>query len=331
MGSKAVQLTSGSHHEHILASLHDLRLQGQLSDVTVQVDYEGDVEEFHAHQVMLAASSGYFKKILLSPDASRDKLSLSNMHSEDFSAFLEFVYTGKVEVARDKIGSVQAAAEFLDCDDLLKVCGEAISAEMIQKPTKKSSKVVAPDAVLGAQKEEKANGKRHRRSLLVKRQLSPHRLVTEVTSKRFKAKKTVRDEKRRGRKLQVKPSGSKVQQRGVCTKIVPLNIKNQTIDKDGEEDGSRTEDKAEPEKEKAKEDECSLGDPASDGDDWECEDDAQSKDSEDPLFLPPREEEEEDEEEESKQTLKQSSKAQFQCNKCQRTFHYEKSYLKHIR
>uniref|UniRef100_A0A3B4ERB3 Heterogeneous nuclear ribonucleoprotein A0, like n=1 Tax=Pundamilia nyererei TaxID=303518 RepID=A0A3B4ERB3_9CICH len=127
MGSKAVQLTSGSHHEHILASLHDLRLQGQLSDVTVQVDYEGDVEEFHAHQVMLAASSGYFKKILLSPHASRDKLSLSNMHSEDFSAFLEFVYTGKVEVARHKIGSVQAAAEFLDCDDLLKVCGEAIS------------------------------------------------------------------------------------------------------------------------------------------------------------------------------------------------------------
>ncbi|KAI4801973.1 hypothetical protein KUCAC02_019837, partial [Chaenocephalus aceratus] len=70
---KVVQLTSKSHHENILSSLHQLRLQGQLSDVTVQVDYQGEVQEFQAHQVMLAASSGYFRDILLSQDATRDK------------------------------------------------------------------------------------------------------------------------------------------------------------------------------------------------------------------------------------------------------------------
>ncbi|TMS12325.1 GDNF-inducible zinc finger protein 1 [Larimichthys crocea] len=111
MGGKVIQLTSKFHHENILGSLHQLRLQGQLSDVTVQVDYQGGVQEFQAHQVMLAASSGYFKKILLSQDAARDKVLLSNMHFCDFSTFLEFVYTGKVEVARDKIGDVQAAAQ----------------------------------------------------------------------------------------------------------------------------------------------------------------------------------------------------------------------------
>uniref|UniRef100_A0A4W6E1T6 Heterogeneous nuclear ribonucleoprotein A0, like n=1 Tax=Lates calcarifer TaxID=8187 RepID=A0A4W6E1T6_LATCA len=95
MGSKVVQLTSKSHHENILASLHQLRLQGHLNDVTVQVDYQGDLQEFQAHQVVLAASSGYFKKVLLSQDAARDKLLLSNMHSSNFSKFLEFAYTGK--------------------------------------------------------------------------------------------------------------------------------------------------------------------------------------------------------------------------------------------
>ncbi|TMS12372.1 GDNF-inducible zinc finger protein 1 [Larimichthys crocea] len=81
--------------------------------------------------------------------------------------------------------------------------------------------------------------------------------------------------------------------------------------------------------------------PVSDVDDWEGEEDEQSNDPEDSLLLSleekeeKKEEEEEEEEEEdedgqSKETLKKTYKAQFQCNKCQRTFHYERSYMKHI-
>ncbi|XP_030576975.1 GDNF-inducible zinc finger protein 1 [Archocentrus centrarchus] len=322
MGTKVVQLTSSLHHEHILASLHDLRLQGQLSDVTVRVDYQGDVQEFPAHQVMLVASSGYFKKILLCPDASRDKLSLSNMHSDDFSKFLEFAYTGKVEVARDRIGDVQAVAEFLDCEDLLEVCGDAISAGIMQKPKRKRSQFVAADDVHGADKDETAKGKKQRGNLLLKRQLSPQTPATEVISKRVDENNTAKDEKRRGRKPKLSPR--KVPQMHLCTKIEPLNSKNKVPDEGTEEHENRTKAEAQPETEKDKGDAASHH---SDEDDWGCEDDAQSKESEDPLFLPPGEEEEEGQ---SKQTLKQPSKAQFHCNKCQRTFHYEKSYLKHI-
>ncbi|KAK1889499.1 GDNF-inducible zinc finger protein 1 [Dissostichus eleginoides] len=158
---KVVQLTSKSHHENILASLHQLRLQGQLSDVTVQVDYQGEVQEFQAHQVMLAASSGYFRDILLSQDATRDKVLLSNMHSNDFSKFLEFVYTGKVEVVRDKIGDVQATAQFLDCEDLSQICGEAMSAGILQKPTKKTeSEDVGKGDLHDAKKEKGTKGKK---------------------------------------------------------------------------------------------------------------------------------------------------------------------------
>ncbi|KAJ4928611.1 hypothetical protein JOQ06_004241, partial [Pogonophryne albipinna] len=171
---KVVQLTSKSHHENILASLHQLRLQGQLSDVTVQVDYQGEVQEFQAHQVMLAASSGYFRDILLSQDATRDKLLLSNMHSNDFSKFLEFVYTGKVEVVRDKIGDVQATAQFLECEDLSQICGEAMSAGILQKPTKKTeSEDVGKGDLHDAKNKKGTMGKKQPKRVLLKRRLSP--------------------------------------------------------------------------------------------------------------------------------------------------------------
>ncbi|XP_039981834.1 GDNF-inducible zinc finger protein 1 [Xiphias gladius] len=333
MGVKSVQLTSKSHHENILASLHQLRLQGQLSDVTVRVDYQGEVQEFQAHQVVLAASSGYFKKILLSQDAGSDKLLLSNMHSNDFSRFLEFVYTGKVEVARDKIGDVQAAAQLLDCEDLSEVCGEAMSAGILQKPTNKTSasKVVGKDYLQGDKREKGAKGKKQPESLFLKRHLSPQSSDKEVISKRFKAKNTQRDEKRLGGQVKQRLAGRKLFQRHLNNKREGFNNENQVTNEDTEEYEDRTEVEAQPENQAEKVNESLLGMTASDVDDWECEDNVQSNDPEEPLLsLEEEEEEEEEEGVQSKETSKRTSKAQFQCNKCQRTFHYERSYLKHI-
>ncbi|XP_070782034.1 GDNF-inducible zinc finger protein 1 [Enoplosus armatus] len=331
MGVNVIQLTCKSHHANILASLHQLWLQGQLSDVTVQVDYQGDMQEFQAHQVMLAASSGYFKKILLSQDAARDKLLLSNMCSNDFSKFLEFVYTGKVEVARDKIGDVQAAAQFLDCEDLSEVCGEAMSAGILQKKTKKTSasEVVDEDDLHGAKKEERTKGKKQPKSLLLKRQLSPQSSEKEVISKRFKAKNLMKDEKRQGRELKRRLAGRNVLQRRLNTERDALNNENQVSNEGTERQEDKSEAEALPENQAEKRDKSLLR-PVSDVDDWEWEEDVQSNDPEDPLVLSLGEDEEEEEEGQSRETLKKTSKAQFQCNKCQRTFHYERSYLKHI-
>ncbi|XP_051264577.1 GDNF-inducible zinc finger protein 1 [Dicentrarchus labrax] len=328
MGVKVIQLTSKSHHGNILASLHQLQQQGRLSDVTVQVDYQGDVQEFQAHQVMLAASSGYFKKILLSQDAARDKLLLSNIHSKDFSKFLEFVYTGRVEVARDKIGDVQAVAQFLDCEDLSEVCGEAMRAGIQQKPTNKTpaSEVVLEDSIHGAKKVNKTKGKKQPKSLLLKRRLSPQSSDKEVVSKLCKLKNTGTNEKK-GRKLKLSLAGRKVLQRRLNTERDDLNDGNQV----GNEDTEGLKDKTEAENQAEKGDESSLIRPVSDVEDWVGEEDGHSNDPEDfMLSLEEEEEEEEGEEGQSKEKLKRTSKAQFQCNKCQRTFHYERSYLKHI-
>jgi len=310
-----VQLTSRFHQQHLLSSLDQLRLQGQLNDVTVQVDYQGDVQEFQAHQLMLAASSGYFKKLLLSQDAAaRDRVQLSNMHSGDFSKFLEFVYTGKVEVVRDKVGDVQAVARLLDCEDLADVCGEAMSAGILQRTTKR--KPASKVAVKGEKKRPKG--------VSLKRRLSPQSSDKEVIPKRKRTKGKAEDKKQHGRILKLRLAGRQVLQRR-------LDAKMEGERDDG--DGGAGEDDAEAPEEKRRR--SSFGRPVPDVD-WECEEDGHSSDPEDSLLLSLGEEEGEEEEEEeeggqAKKKLKSTSKAQFQCNKCQRTFHYERSYLKHIR
>ncbi|KAM6915110.1 uncharacterized protein gzf1 [Xenentodon cancila] len=330
MGIKVVQLTSHSHHENVLASLYQLMLQGQLCDITVQVDYQGDVEEFQVHQLILAASSGYFKRMILSQDVTQDRLSLSNMHSNVFSKFLDFAYTGKVEVARDKLGDVQAMAEFLDCGDLTKICDEALSAEIQKRPIRKrsASKVETLHELHGAEEgeetREKTNGKAKRLSL--KRKLSPQSSEKEVTKKICKPKSTLINPKRRSRKLKLKLAGRKVLQKSWYSPKRALRCENQDGNVSSGESEDRTETESQPENENP------VQKPASDVDEWECEEDLQSNDPQDPSFLLEEEEEEEGQKEDgqSKEKLKRTSKAQFQCDKCQRTFHYERSYLKHI-
>uniref|UniRef100_UPI0037E99782 GDNF-inducible zinc finger protein 1 n=1 Tax=Semicossyphus pulcher TaxID=241346 RepID=UPI0037E99782 len=326
MEVKVVKLTSKSHHENILSSLHQLLLQGHLSDVTVQVNYQGDMQEFQAHQVMLAASSGYFKKILLSEDATRDKVLLSNMHSNDFYKFLEFVYTGKVEIARDKISDVQAAADFLDCEDLSEVCGEAISAGVMHKHPKKKQKVIDKDDLDGTKKAKNTTMKKQPQNLPRKRRLPPQSSEINVISKRLKAKNIAKDKNTQGqRKLRL--AGRKVLLRRLTTKREATKNENQVRNKCTEEheDETGAEETAEDQPEKGEESWTEM--PGCDDDDSEYEEDEQSSGAEDSMFYVG---EEEDEDGESKEPLKRTSKAQFQCDKCQRTFHYERSYLKHI-
>ncbi|KAM4632955.1 uncharacterized protein gzf1 [Polymixia lowei] len=344
MDDNVVQLSSKSHHENILGSLHQMRLAGQLSDITVRVDYEGEVEEFQAHQVMLAASSGYFKKILLSQDGAPDKLFLSNMHTTNFSKFLEFVYTGKVEVARDKLGDVHEIALQLDCKDLSEICGKAMDAGDSQEPTKGTSSP-PQDAEKGSGTAPGTRGKKRPKRVLLKRRLSQKSSVRgEDRSKRLKAKDTAMGEEVRQaedgcRRLSTRLAGRKLPTGVLNSKSAESPAEaSENINRDTavemEENEGGSEPKAQQERDTERGEESSLEAPASDGggdddddDDDEEEDEEEEDlpvdDPDDSLYLSL-------EEGESQEPSKRTSKAQFQCEKCQRTFHYERSYLKHI-
>lgn len=316
MGGSVIELTAKNYHKNLLASLQLLRQQGLLSDVTVQVDYQGDVQVFQAHRVMLAASSGYFREHLLAPD-SAPQLSLSNMHFNYFSKFLEFVYTGKVEVSKDKIADVLAAALSLDCKDLAEVCGEAMTVGILENPTMKSSAKRVEDTGHShdSQRKRQPQGLQSLQSS-----------ENEIQAKKPKVKDKVVRKKRQINMLKLCFGGRKVLQRRVSLKRAD-NDENNFSDEDND-DGTQVGSLSKDPEEKGEE--SNLEEPAFQSDDWTCQEDEQGNDTENDAS-PEAEEEVTGEGEGEGQESIRASKAQFQCNKCQRTFHYERSYLKHIR
>ncbi|XP_029902611.1 GDNF-inducible zinc finger protein 1 isoform X2 [Myripristis murdjan] len=325
MGDRVVQLCSKTHHENMLFSLHQLRLAGQLSDVTVQVDYQGELQEFQAHQVMLAASSGYFKKILVSQDAAPEKLLLSNMHTANFSKFLEFVYTGKVEVAMDKIGDVREVAQLLDCKDLSEVCCEAMSTEKRTKTTSPSQDAEKTD-LDGAKMAPRTKLKKRLKGVC-ETQSSERE---EDCSKKLKANdtasggQTARHEEGGCRRLSTRLADRKVPRRVLNSRR--KNTSDKALNEANQDTSEVTEESHDGEHLKEFSLEMSYSD-AGDGEGVEDMPNDDSDDPDDPLYLSLEEEKKDGE---PQRTLKRTSKAQFQCERCQRTFHYERSYLKHM-
>ncbi|XP_059897457.1 GDNF-inducible zinc finger protein 1 isoform X1 [Gadus macrocephalus] len=344
MGDSVVQLASKGHHDNILSSLHQLRLGGQLVDITVQVDHQGEMEVFQAHQVMLAAYSGYFKRLLLSQDAVPDKLFLSNIRTANFSKFLEFVYTGKVEVARDKLGDVQEAALLLDCKDLSEVCGKALTA---------GAHPPSPEASAGVDTEQKSpdtNATRQpRQALKRKRPLKSTRRDVgggpqQAKKKPAKAKESVKEEsevaapdEEGARRVSIRLAGRKI----------PVGLLKHRDMTDEDPETTDPDSPSEAEENRAVEGAVAPPEsPANDrkkakpkdvepiaaaavgggGEEIEGGGEVRSLDVDPDLAMYLSDEEEEGAEKRAKRT----SKAQFQCGSCQRTFHYARSYVKHI-
>ena len=345
MGDSVVQLASKGHHDNILSSLHQLRLGGQLVDITVQVDHQGEMEEFQAHQVMLAAYSGYFKRLLLSQDSVPDKLFLSNIRTANFSKFLEFVYTGKVEVAQDKLGDVQAAAVLLDCKDLSEVCGKAMTAGVCSPSSDASAGLDSaaeqkpPDT--SAIKQPKQASKRKLPLKSTKRDAG----TQQPTKKPAKVKDPVGDEMEivvpddEGvRRVSIRLAGRKIPV-GLLKHRDTTDEDPETTDLDSpsetEENRGAVEGAVEPSSPAAKDRKKGkpkdaesivavvVGDEENEGEEGHLVDD----DPDLALYLSDEDEEDGGAEKRAKRT----SKAQFQCGSCQRTFHYARSYVKHIR
>ncbi|CAB1343210.1 unnamed protein product [Coregonus sp. 'balchen'] len=359
MSDQVVQLSSAFHHEDMLQSLHQLRLHGHLCDVTVQVDFQGELEEFEAHQVVLAASSGYFKNILLAPDPPK-KLFLGNVRTTDFTRFLEYVYTGKLEVdkefAKDKIGVIHEVATLLECKSLVQACCSVLDEGSLSPHRAETSMSQDKEADLDdVEEEEGALGvevNKVPKIASTKRLTSPTKPERgERSLKRAKVTVTAEEERsevnkdtevsgRRSNRLAGRrvfvdiPKKKYVRKMKDQTKMQMEDLHDNNTQTTSQEENTDNTQEAEealpellPEKEGAglestdvdDEDEVEEGDIPQD-----CPDDS--------LFFPSKEEEGEEEGEE-RATNRSSRRidTQYKCDKCQRTFHYEKSYLKHIK
>ncbi|KAJ8362623.1 hypothetical protein SKAU_G00114540 [Synaphobranchus kaupii] len=105
-------LADTTHSGVLLGALCDQRAKGLFCDVTIVVE---DIK-FRAHRNVLAASSGYFRNALASPDVwtSGQVLELMDLRSEVFARILNFIYSSKVALTTvEDVRSLVAAGKRL--------------------------------------------------------------------------------------------------------------------------------------------------------------------------------------------------------------------------
>nr|XP_009942138.1 PREDICTED: GDNF-inducible zinc finger protein 1-like [Opisthocomus hoazin] len=131
MEKKKILMKSKVAAPNLLRALYSLYQFGHLCDVTVHTQHLGIQEEFLVHKAVLAASSNYFKGLFLHDemlDAKNCTVTLQDIYTEEFTSFLEFVYTAEVEIEAEKLQRMKEIAERLECKDLLDIC-EEVKAE----------------------------------------------------------------------------------------------------------------------------------------------------------------------------------------------------------
>ncbi|KAG7513598.1 hypothetical protein JOB18_012213 [Solea senegalensis] len=117
----SIQLDIPDFSNSVLTHLNQLRVQGRLCDIVVQVQGQS----FRAHKVVLAASSPYF----------RDHMSLSQMSTVSltvirnpsvFEQLLSFCYTGRLCLQLADIISYLTAASFLQMQHIIDRCTQIL-------------------------------------------------------------------------------------------------------------------------------------------------------------------------------------------------------------
>lgn len=112
-----IQLEIPDFSNSVLSHLNQLRMQGRLCDIVVNVQGQA----FRAHKVVLAASSPYF----------RDHMSLNEMSTVSisviknptvFEQLLSFCYTGRICLQLADIISYLTAASFLQMQHIIDKC-----------------------------------------------------------------------------------------------------------------------------------------------------------------------------------------------------------------
>ncbi|XP_043543046.1 zinc finger and BTB domain-containing protein 24 isoform X1 [Chiloscyllium plagiosum] len=110
-------IQSKTHKDTVLTNFEEQRKRNFLCDITLIAE---DVH-FKAHKALLAASSEYFS--LMFADESQQGQGiymLNGMAADTFSAVLEFIYTGRLNVAEKSIEHIVTIAEILKVNDLIK-------------------------------------------------------------------------------------------------------------------------------------------------------------------------------------------------------------------
>jgi len=88
------------HGNQALRIMNDLRLKGQLCDVTLCVDQQ----EFHAHKVVLAGCSPYLRAMFTNGmlESGKSMITIRDIEPQTMETLLIYLYTGESCMLSDK-------------------------------------------------------------------------------------------------------------------------------------------------------------------------------------------------------------------------------------
>lgn len=123
-----MHLSAPSHSASLLQGLAALRAQGQLLDVVLTINREA----FHAHKVVLAACSDYFRAMFTGGmrEASQDVIELKGVSARGLRHIIDFAYSAEVTLDLDCVQDVLGAAVFLQMLPVVELCEEFLKAAM---------------------------------------------------------------------------------------------------------------------------------------------------------------------------------------------------------
>ncbi|XP_062412613.1 zinc finger and BTB domain-containing protein 37 isoform X2 [Sardina pilchardus] len=117
----SIQLDIPDFSNSVLSHLNQLRMQGRLCDIVVNVQGQS----FRAHKVVLAASSPYFRDHMSLSEMSTVSLSVIRNPSV-FEQLLSFCYTGRLCLQLADIISYLTAASFLQMQHIIDRCTQIL-------------------------------------------------------------------------------------------------------------------------------------------------------------------------------------------------------------
>ncbi|XP_076332123.1 kelch-like protein 17 isoform X1 [Tachypleus tridentatus] len=111
---------NSDHHSTAFTALQDMRVKGQLCDVTLNVGEQS----ISAHKVVLSACSAYFHAMFNSGMAEKNlaTITLHEIDSCALSSLVEFAYTGEVLITEDNVQSLLPAASLLQVSSVREAC-----------------------------------------------------------------------------------------------------------------------------------------------------------------------------------------------------------------
>ncbi|XP_053549254.1 zinc finger and BTB domain-containing protein 37 [Bombina bombina] len=116
-----IQLEIPEYSNSVLNHLNQLRMQGRLCDIVVNVQGQS----FRAHKVVLAASSPYFRDHMSLNEMSAVSLSVIK-NPGVFEQLLSFCYTGRICLQLADIISYLTAASFLQMQHIIDKCTQIL-------------------------------------------------------------------------------------------------------------------------------------------------------------------------------------------------------------